>query len=168
MRCVSRLSPVPGRHCPARGAQSLIDHVDAHQIYFTVKNQYSQLGSRPKSSRHVQEKTKLLDRLRRDRGTWSSNHPRHRLLDALHGYSRYYQRQDEELKRLKGLYSKVSKKQRTVSCPLSVSEHPMADAGMVYPSSNWNSLYTTPTSSPRSRNSSKATKSSVIALLEMR
>ena len=55
------------------------------------------------------------------------------MLDALHGYSRYYQRQDEELKRLRGLYSKVNKKQRKVSCPLSVSEHPMANVGMVCP-----------------------------------
>jgi hypothetical protein len=62
----------------------------------------------------VAEKTELLKRLSRKHGTWNSNHPRWRLLDALHGYVAYYSRQAEELDRLKGLYKKVSKSQKAV------------------------------------------------------
>lgn len=68
--------------------------------------------------RHVDEKADLLKRLSRRHGTWNSNHPRWRLLDALHGYVAYYTRQTEELDRLKGLYKKVSKSQKAV-CRLS-------------------------------------------------
>ncbi|KFH46067.1 hypothetical protein ACRE_030450 [Hapsidospora chrysogenum ATCC 11550] len=72
----------------------------------------SQRPSAPETQRHTEEKKRLLDRLRRDKGNWNTNHPRHRLLDALHGYSRYHQRQTEELQRLRDLYTKAKKSQR--------------------------------------------------------
>lgn len=46
--------------------------------------------------------------------SWSSTHPRHRLLDALFGFQSYYERQQAELERFRGLYKHVSKKHKTV------------------------------------------------------
>jgi|SRR5688572_14674571 hypothetical protein len=66
------------------------------------------------SQRHVEEKERLLKQLSKSNGKWNNNHPRHRLLDALHGFSRYYARQNEEIERLKGLYKKVTKSQKKV------------------------------------------------------
>ncbi|KAH8172458.1 hypothetical protein LIA77_06713 [Sarocladium implicatum] len=64
------------------------------------------------SQRHVEEKERLLKRLSKSTGKWNNNHPRHRLLDALHGFERHYDRQNEELDRLKGLYKKAAKHQK--------------------------------------------------------
>jgi carnosine N-methyltransferase len=47
-------------------------------------------------------------------GTWNEHHPRHRLLEALRGFSAYAETQQAELNRLKGLYSHVPKKQKAV------------------------------------------------------
>lgn len=66
------------------------------------------------SKRHVEEKGRLLKRLNKSTGKWNNHHPRHRLLDAMHGFVRYYDRQNEEIERLKGLYKKVSKPQKKV------------------------------------------------------
>lgn len=48
----------------------------------------------------------------RQHGTWSPNHPRYRLLDALHGFAKYYERQRADVDRLRNLYTNVSKAQR--------------------------------------------------------
>ncbi|KHO01250.1 N2227-like protein [Metarhizium album ARSEF 1941] len=48
----------------------------------------------------------------RDHGTWSPHHPRHRLLDALHGFSKYYEQQRAEVHRLRGLYGQASPSQK--------------------------------------------------------
>ncbi|KAL2206854.1 N2227-domain-containing protein [Sarocladium strictum] len=64
------------------------------------------------SQRHIDEKERLLKRLDKSTGKWNNHHPRHRLLDAMHGFVRYYDRQNEEIERLKGLYKKVSKPQK--------------------------------------------------------
>ncbi|KAK4103155.1 N2227-domain-containing protein [Parathielavia hyrcaniae] len=47
-------------------------------------------------------------------GTWNEHHPRHRLLEALRGFSAYAEVQQAEISRLKGLYSHVPKKQKKV------------------------------------------------------
>ena len=44
------------------------------------------------SLRHDEEYAHLQHRLARSRGKWDSSHPRHRLLTALHGYTRYKER----------------------------------------------------------------------------
>ncbi|KAK0388834.1 hypothetical protein NLU13_5077 [Sarocladium strictum] len=62
--------------------------------------------------RHADEKERLLKRLSKSSGKWNNHHPRHRLLDALHGFTRYYARQNEEIERLRGLYKKVTKSQK--------------------------------------------------------
>ncbi|GAB0140155.1 hypothetical protein EsHS_00000791 [Epichloe bromicola] len=48
----------------------------------------------------------------RQHGTWSPNHPRYRLLDALHGFAKYYERQRADVDRLRDLYTNVSKAQK--------------------------------------------------------
>lgn len=67
------------------------------------------------SQRSVEEKERLLKRLSKSTGKWNNHHPRHRLLDALHGFERYFERQNEELDRLKGLYKKATKPQKKVN-----------------------------------------------------
>lgn len=104
---------------PQIGVQStFLEPVELHEVpVATLDPEPPRVVSSPKTPRHVHEKTNLLDRLRRDKGSWSSNHPRHRLLDALYGFTKYQQRHKEELERLKGLYSKVTKQQHKVwSC----------------------------------------------------
>ncbi|TWU76117.1 hypothetical protein ED733_007857 [Metarhizium rileyi] len=64
------------------------------------------------ASRHDIEKERLLSTIAKDYGTWSSNHPRHRLLDALHGFSKYYEQQRADIDRLRGLYKYASKFQK--------------------------------------------------------
>lgn len=100
-----------------------IEPVEIHHVLVTVEDEKPRIAPLPRTSRHVQEKTRLLDRLKRDEGTWNNHHPRHRLLDALYGYSRYYQRQKEELERLRGLYTKVNKKQHKVNIPHHLKKH---------------------------------------------
>ena len=69
---------------------------------------------RPDTERHRQEKERLLQRLDKKHGTWNEHHARHRLLEALRGFSAYAETQQAELNRLKGLYNHVSKKQKRV------------------------------------------------------
>ncbi|KAK7700975.1 hypothetical protein SLS64_010569 [Diaporthe eres] len=66
------------------------------------------------SHRHEHEKKNLLKRLSKSHGKWDTNHPRHRLMEALFGFSRYKVRQMAELDRWKDLYNHVSKAQKKV------------------------------------------------------
>ncbi|KAH7161735.1 N2227-like protein-domain-containing protein [Dactylonectria macrodidyma] len=84
--------------------------VEVHEVIVTVE----QVSSAPTNPRHIQEKARLLETLARPKGTLPSNHPRHRLLDALHGFTKYQERQKAELDRLKGLYKRVSKAQKSL------------------------------------------------------
>ncbi|QPC76725.1 hypothetical protein HYE68_007477 [Fusarium pseudograminearum] len=68
----------------------------------------------PSTPRHVEANKKLTKAMAKGWGNWNAHHPRHRLLDALYGYSRYYERQKAELGRLEGLYKHVSKAQRSL------------------------------------------------------
>lgn len=97
-------------------SNGFIQAVDPDQINLTSGDSAFTNVSFPDTPRHVAEKKKLLDRLqRKDNDKWTSSHARHRLLDALYAYAKYYPRQIEELDRLKGLYNKVSGPQRAVS-----------------------------------------------------
>ncbi|KAK4035246.1 carnosine N-methyltransferase [Parachaetomium inaequale] len=69
---------------------------------------------RANAERHLKEKERLLQRLDRKHGTWNEHHAQHRLLEALRGFSAYAETQQAELNRLKGLYSHVPKKQKTL------------------------------------------------------
>ncbi|KAF7548807.1 hypothetical protein G7Z17_g6821 [Cylindrodendrum hubeiense] len=84
--------------------------VEVHEVIVTLQ----QISGAPNTPRHLQEKSKLLNAFARPKGELKSNHPRHRLLDALHGFTRYQERQKTELDRLKGLYKHVSKAQKSL------------------------------------------------------
>ncbi|KAG8676322.1 hypothetical protein FPOAC1_002325 [Fusarium poae] len=73
-----------------------------------------QISGAPNTPRHVDAYKKLNKAMARGWGNWNAHHPRHRLLDALYGYNRYYERQKLELDRLKGLYKHVSKAQKSL------------------------------------------------------
>lgn len=68
--------------------------------------------SKPHSVRHAKEKESLLQRLDKKHGAWNEHHARHRLLEALRGFSGYAETQQAELNRLKELYSHASKQQK--------------------------------------------------------
>ena len=94
-----------------------IEPIEVHQVHITIEeHELPQMAPEPTTLRHIHEKQHLLQRLRRDKGKWNSNHPRHRLLDALFGYVDYYERQAAEVERLRGLYKKVTKSQHEVRC----------------------------------------------------
>ncbi|KAM4062697.1 hypothetical protein HRG_007521 [Hirsutella rhossiliensis] len=80
---------------------------EVHEITLTLQ-QYNQSTIQ----RHGEERSRLLGTLDKRNGKWTANHARHRLLDALHGFTRYRERQAAELKRLRGLYKNVSKAQK--------------------------------------------------------
>lgn len=85
--------------------------VEVHEVLITLE----QIPGEPSTPRHVEAKKNLAKVMARDSGAWSSHHSRHRLLDALYGYSKYYERQKIELDRFKGLYKSVTKAQKSVS-----------------------------------------------------
>jgi carnosine N-methyltransferase len=64
--------------------------------------------------RQLEEYVHLQGRLQRSTGTWNGNHPRHRLLMALYGFSRYKEKNLAEVKRWRDLYKHVPQKQKTV------------------------------------------------------
>jgi hypothetical protein len=72
------------------------------------------------SPRDRLEKVHLMKRMGRNQGKWSSSHPRYRLLDALHGFVKYRERNMADVDRWRKMYKSVSKKQKHVrakSCP---------------------------------------------------
>ncbi|WYZ36820.1 hypothetical protein EsH8_II_000326 [Colletotrichum jinshuiense] len=83
--------------------------IELHEVTVTIED----VPDKP-SPRQEQEKKNLLKRMSKSHGKWDTNHPRHRLLEALFGFSRYKPRQMAELDRWKGLYKHVSKAQRAV------------------------------------------------------
>ncbi|KYK56566.1 hypothetical protein DCS_03566 [Drechmeria coniospora] len=83
---------------------------EVHQILVSMQLAQNQSTGQ----RHEEERTRLLKSFDRRSGKWTTNHPRHRLLDALHGFLRYRTRQAGELTRLRNLYKGVSKSQRAL------------------------------------------------------
>ncbi|KAL0941334.1 methyltransferase domain-containing protein [Colletotrichum truncatum] len=83
--------------------------LEVHEITVTVED----VPDKP-SPRHEQEKKNLLKRMSKSHGKWDTNHPHHRLLEALFGYTRYKPRQMAELDRYKDLYKYVSSAQKKV------------------------------------------------------
>ncbi|KAI8685282.1 hypothetical protein NCS55_00199100 [Fusarium keratoplasticum] len=81
-----------------------------HEVVVTLE----QFAGEPNTPRHVEAKKKLMGNMARDAGTWNKNHPRHRLLDALYGFSKYHERQKVELDRFEGFYKHVTKAQRAL------------------------------------------------------
>ncbi|KAJ6439830.1 hypothetical protein O9K51_07721 [Purpureocillium lavendulum] len=94
----------------ALGEGRPVDSVsEVHQVVMTVHQ-----ANISTSQRHHDEKARLLESLSRKNGKWTPSHPRHRLLDALHGFLKYKDGQGAEVKRLRDLYSRVSKSQKAL------------------------------------------------------
>ena len=68
------------------------------------------------AKRRAEEKRQLLQRLVRKKSCTDQNHPRARLLTALHGFSRYEERNKADLQRWKTNYGHVPKHQKKASC----------------------------------------------------
>ncbi|KAL5940625.1 hypothetical protein ACKVV1_008293 [Pyricularia oryzae] len=66
------------------------------------------------SPRHQAEKEQLLLRMDKSHGSWDTNHPRARLLDALAAYSQFGELTKAELKRWRDLYGNVPQKQKNI------------------------------------------------------
>lgn len=105
--------------------------VEVHEVIVTVED----IPDKP-SPRHEQEKKNLMKRLSKSHGKWNTNHPRHRLMEALFGFSRYKARQMAELNRWKDLYTHVSKAQKKVgalptppACPIVTDRSTCIGAG---------------------------------------
>ncbi|KAL4802577.1 N2227-like protein-domain-containing protein [Aspergillus unguis] len=64
--------------------------------------------------REEEEYASLQSRLSRSTGTWNANHPRHRLLTALYGFSEYRSLNLAEVKRWRDLYKHVPASQKKV------------------------------------------------------
>lgn len=99
-------------HCPALSPlQAPTSEIhELHEVFLTV--QYA--PGEPDTARHREEEKSLLERMSRDHGRWNAHHPRHRLLQALYGFSKFEDLNRAELSRWRGFYSKVSKRQKKV------------------------------------------------------
>ncbi|KAF5010751.1 hypothetical protein FDECE_3106 [Fusarium decemcellulare] len=91
-------------------SESFSSPVEIHEVFITLE----QFSGEPNTLRHVEAKKKLMKSMERKSGTWNNHHPRHRLLDALNGFSKYYERQKAELDRIQGLYKHVNRAQKSL------------------------------------------------------
>lgn len=79
-------------------------------------------GAVPLETRRVLEKQRLFAMLERESAPWSMNHPRHRLLDALLAYQKYYERSVSDIDKFRTLFKGVNKNQKAVCvCHLSTT-----------------------------------------------
>ncbi|KAH8895890.1 N2227-domain-containing protein [Thozetella sp. PMI_491] len=102
-----RLATVVGVWCYWGSIHAIIE---IHRIVVTLEDPYA--ASESPSARHTTERGRLIKRLSKWHGSWNIHHPRHRLLEALHGFYRYKDKNLPELERWKDLYRNVSPKQR--------------------------------------------------------
>ncbi|KAG5929019.1 hypothetical protein E4U42_007446 [Claviceps africana] len=93
---------------PSLDALSQERVVEWHRVSVTIQH----LVQASMASRHDIEKERLFSVMSRQHGTWSPNHPRYRLLDALHGFAKYYERQRTDVNRLRDLYALMPKAQK--------------------------------------------------------
>jgi hypothetical protein len=75
--------------------------------------QYSP-NTEPNSPRHVAEKKRLLETLKRDDETWATDHPRYRLLQAMHGFIRHQERYIDQLENWEKSYLGLPDAQKKV------------------------------------------------------
>lgn len=61
-----------------------------------------------------EERERLIQRIERAEGKWDGNHPRWRILEALHGFDRYRDVAGAEIARFEGLYKHVPQKHKKV------------------------------------------------------
>lgn len=82
--------------------------------YVTVTNSTISPGQPDIVLQQEKENESLHKRLQRGAGKWDSSHPRHRLLSALYGYSRYREKNLENVNRWRDFYKRIPSKQRSV------------------------------------------------------
>ncbi|KAM0330625.1 hypothetical protein ACHAQA_003574 [Verticillium albo-atrum] len=82
--------------------------LEVHEVIVTLEE-----AAKP-SARHEAEHKALLTRMSKSHGKWDTTHPRARLLDALHGYARYRERQTSELDRWRRMYKNTSSSQKKI------------------------------------------------------
>lgn len=76
-------------------------------------------NAEPNSPRHVAEKMRLLETLKRPDGDeLPKDHPRYRLLQAMHGYIRHQERYIDQLTNWEKSYSDLPEPQRKVRNPI--------------------------------------------------
>lgn len=79
-------------------------------------NQIQYISTEPTSPRHVAEKKRLLETLKRPDGNeLPKDHPRYRLLQAMHGYLRHQERYIAQLTNWEKSYSDLPEAQKKVS-----------------------------------------------------
>jgi hypothetical protein len=71
----------------------------------------------PTSARHDEEKKRLLQMFVREEGGWTTNHPRYRLLQALHGFVRHKERYQTQLQGWQAEYDGLPSVQKKVRSP---------------------------------------------------
>ncbi|KAG7110689.1 hypothetical protein HYQ44_011079 [Verticillium longisporum] len=81
---------------------------EVHEVIVTLTEEFKP------SPRYEAEHKALLKRMSKSHGKWDTTHPRARLLDALHGYVRYRERQTAELDKWRRMYKNTSSSQKMV------------------------------------------------------
>ncbi|PNH36540.1 hypothetical protein VD0002_g4577 [Verticillium dahliae] len=81
---------------------------EVHEVIVTLTEEFKP------SPRYEAEHKALLKRMSKSHGKWDTTHPRARLLDALHGYVRYRERQTAELDKWRRMYKNTSSSQKKV------------------------------------------------------
>ncbi|KAG7123758.1 Carnosine N-methyltransferase like protein [Verticillium longisporum] len=82
--------------------------LEVHEVIVTLTEEIKP------SPRYEAEHNALLKRMSKSHGKWDTTHPRARLLDALHGYVRYRERQTAELDKWRRMYKSTSSSQKKV------------------------------------------------------
>lgn len=84
--------------------------------------QYSP-STEPNSHRHLAEKKRLLETLKRDGDKLAKDHPRYRLLQAMHGYMRHQERYIDQLEVWESSFLGLPEPQKKVSTSTSSLQH---------------------------------------------
>jgi hypothetical protein len=100
--CSSQFSEEDGQVPLNPGLDQTLDHID-----FTGYVE-------PSNTRHVEEKKRLLATYERTDETWTVNHPRYRMLQALHGFVRYQERYQTQVQEWKDAYEALPEEQKQV------------------------------------------------------
>ena len=73
-----------------------------------------QASTESSSARHIREKQRLLKSLERTEENWRTDHPRYRLLQALHGFVRHKERYVDQLEGWQKSYNGIPDPQKKV------------------------------------------------------
>ncbi|KAL4969444.1 N2227-like protein-domain-containing protein [Aspergillus stella-maris] len=102
--------------CLAAAAEKLVQvsAPEFQEITQIIVSNITEITSPPLNPRQEIETLNLQHRLSRRTGKWNASHPRHRLLMALYGFSRYKQLNLAETKKSRDMYKHVPKAQKNL------------------------------------------------------